>query len=66
MKVKVLISYYPQEGGHELHRAYFERDYEQAQSDLDLINGTNPNKSLELLEVGIFGNHTEIISRQKS
>lgn len=36
-KSKVLVSYYRGEGGHKTHRVYLEKDFEQAEKDLNLI-----------------------------
>jgi hypothetical protein len=53
MKAKILISYYPHEGGHTAHRIYLERDYEQADLDLKLIQDTSM-KHWELQECELY------------
>jgi len=66
MKLKILMSYYPREGGTKLHRAYLERDFQQAEDDLYLINSTNPDRTFEIVEVDLFGNHSETLGHHSA
>ena len=58
MIAKVLVSYYPQESGHTVHRIYLEPDFDQADKDLRLLkNEASSIKEWELEETEIYGAH---------
>ena len=61
MKAKVLVSYYSQESGHETHRVYLEKDYSQAEKDLQLISDADQlGKKWELSECELFGHNISL------
>jgi len=57
MKAKVLIGYYPGESGFRIARVYLEKDFDQADKDLEMMQEhASDTKTWKLEETELFNN----------
>ena len=56
VNLKLIISHYQEDKTAELCQAYFEKNYDEAEKDLDLMSELNSGKKFELIDCRVYGN----------